>query len=45
MRGPMARQGQGAWHVVRWDGKAATAFDLNETDGNKAMQALAVDTE
>jgi hypothetical protein len=27
------------------DGKAATAFDLNETDGNKAMQALAVDTE
>jgi hypothetical protein len=25
---------------VRWDGKAATTFVLNETDENKAMQAL-----
>jgi hypothetical protein len=37
--------GPGRWHVVRWDGKAVTAFVLNETDENKAMQALAVDTE
>jgi hypothetical protein len=36
----MARQGQGTWHDVRWDGKAATTFGLNETDENKAMQAL-----
>jgi hypothetical protein len=36
----MARQGQGTWHGVRWDGKEATAFILNETDENKAMQAL-----
>jgi hypothetical protein len=25
---------------VRWDGKAATTFVLNEPDENKAMQAL-----
>ena len=36
----MARQGQGTWHDVRWDGKVATVFVLNETDENKAMQAL-----
>jgi hypothetical protein len=36
----MTRQGQGTWHGVRWDGKAATTFVLNETDENKAMQAL-----
>ena len=36
----MARQGQGTWHGVRWDGKGATTFALNETDENKAMQAL-----
>jgi len=36
----MARQGQATWHGVRWDGKAATTFALNETDENKAMQAL-----
>ena len=36
----MARQGQGTWHGLRWDGKAATTFGLNETDENKAMQAL-----
>ena len=36
----MARQGRGTWHGVRWDGKAATTFVLNETDENKAMQAL-----
>ena len=32
----MARQSQGAWHGVRWDGRTATSFPLNE----KAMQAL-----
>jgi hypothetical protein len=28
----IARQGKGAWHGVRWDGKKATSFPLNETD-------------
>ena len=28
----MARQGQGAWHGVRWDGKTATSFPSHETD-------------
>ena len=36
----MARQGQGAWHGVRWDGKTATSFPVNETDETKAMRAL-----
>ena len=33
----MARQGRGAWHGVRWDGKTATYFPLNETDETKAI--------
>ena len=36
----MARQGQGAWNGVRWDGKTATSFPLNETDETKAVRAL-----
>ena len=36
----MARHGGGAWHGVRWNGKRATSFPLNETDEKKAMQAL-----
>jgi hypothetical protein len=36
----MARQGQGAWHGVRWDGKTATSFQVNETDDTKAMRTL-----
>jgi hypothetical protein len=36
----MARQGQGAWHGVRWDGKTAISFPLDERDETKAMQAL-----
>jgi hypothetical protein len=36
----MARQGQGAWHGVQWDGKTATSFPVNETDETKAMRAL-----
>jgi hypothetical protein len=36
----MARQGQGSWHGVRWDGKTAIPFPLNERDEIKAMQAL-----
>jgi hypothetical protein len=36
----MARQGRGVWHNVEWDGKTATSLSLNETDENKAMQAL-----
>jgi hypothetical protein len=34
----MARQGQGAWHGVRWDGKTATSFPLNETDETLLLQ-------
>jgi hypothetical protein len=26
----IARHGQGAWHGVRWDGKTAISFPLNE---------------
>jgi hypothetical protein len=36
----MARQGQGGWHGVRWDGKTPISFPLNEKDETKAMQAL-----
>ena len=36
----MARQGQGAWHDVRWDGKTAISFPLDERDETKALQAL-----
>ena len=36
----MARQGQGTWHAVRWDGKTAISFPLDERDEAKAMQAL-----
>jgi hypothetical protein len=36
----MARHGRGVWHGVQWNGKTATSFPLNETDENKAMQAL-----
>jgi hypothetical protein len=36
----MARQGRGAWHGARWDGKTATPFPLNDTDETKAMRAL-----
>jgi hypothetical protein len=36
----MARQDQGAWHGVRWDGKTAVSFPLNETDEGKAMWVL-----
>ena len=35
-----ARQGQGTWHAVRWDGKTAISFPLDERDEAKAMQAL-----
>jgi hypothetical protein len=36
----MVRQGHGVWHGVRWDGKTAASFPLNETDEAKAMRAL-----
>jgi hypothetical protein len=36
----MARQGQGTWHGVRWDGKTAISFPLDESDEAKDMQAL-----
>ena len=34
----MARQVQGPWHGVRWDGKTATSFPLNETDETLLLQ-------
>jgi hypothetical protein len=34
-----ARQGKGVWHGVRWDGKKAASFPLNETD-ETTMRAL-----
>ena len=34
----MARQGQGPWQGVRWDGKTATSFPLNETDETLLLQ-------
>jgi hypothetical protein len=34
----LARQGQGGWHSVRWDGQTAISFPLNETDEAKAMR-------
>jgi hypothetical protein len=36
----IARHGQGAWHGVRWDGKTAISFPLNEKDETKAMHPL-----
>jgi hypothetical protein len=36
----MARQGQDTWHGVRWDGKTAISFPLDESDEAKAMRAL-----
>jgi hypothetical protein len=37
-RRPSARQGQRPWHGVRWDGKTATSFPLNETDETPLLQ-------
>jgi hypothetical protein len=39
----MARHGQqGAWHGVRWDGKTATSFPLNEETDETKSHACAV---
>ena len=36
----MCRDGKGFWHGVRWDGKAASLFALQETDERKACKRL-----
>ena len=36
----MCRDGKGFWHRVRWDGKAAALFSLQETDERKAREKL-----
>jgi len=36
----MCRDGKGFWHAVRWDGKAAALFSLQETDERKAREKL-----
>ena len=36
----MCRDGKGFWHCVRWDGKAAASFALQETDERKAREKL-----
>ena len=36
----MCRDGKGFWHGVRWDGKTAAYFDLQETDERQARKKL-----
>jgi hypothetical protein len=36
----MSRDGKGFWHCVRWDGKAASPFPLEETDERRAGKKL-----
>jgi len=36
----MCRDGKGFWHGVRWDGKTASLFALQETDERKANKKL-----
>jgi hypothetical protein len=36
----MCRDGKGFWHGVRWDGKTAFCFALEETDERKARKRL-----
>jgi hypothetical protein len=36
----MCRDGKGFWHAVRWDGKTASLFALQETDERKATKQL-----
>jgi len=36
----MCRDGKGFWHGIRWDGKTASSFSLEETDQRKASKKL-----
>ena len=36
----MCQDGKGFWHGVRWDGKIASLFALEETDERKARKKL-----
>jgi hypothetical protein len=36
----MCRDGKGFWHGVRWDGKMASLFALEETDERQASKKL-----
>jgi hypothetical protein len=36
----MCRDGTGLWHGVRWDGKTAFCFALEETDKREARMKL-----
>jgi len=36
----LCRDGKGFWHAVRWDGKSASLFALQETDERKASKKL-----
>jgi hypothetical protein len=36
----MYRDGKGFWHGVRWDGKTASSFSLEETDERIAHEKL-----
>jgi hypothetical protein len=36
----MCRGGKGFWHGVRWDGKTASLFALQETDQRKARKKV-----
>ena len=36
----MCRDGKGFWHRVRWDGKTASSFPLEETDERKVGKKL-----
>ena len=36
----MHRDGKGFWHGVRWDGKTASLFALQETDERQARNKL-----
>ena len=36
----MCRDGKGFWHGVRWDGKTASCFALDETDERKVLKKL-----
>jgi hypothetical protein len=36
----MCRDGKGFWHGVRWDGKTASSFSLEETDERIAHEKL-----
>lgn len=36
----MCRDGKAFWHRIRWDGKTASCFALEETGGQKAYKTV-----